>query len=496
MVDLGRDGVELLLDGHVELIAEAEVVGLVAQAHDLVGQGLAALAALCPHLGERHVHAQLLALGLDEVELGLGVGREGVDGHDAGQAIDVLDVGDVLQQVGHASLERLEVLRGEVGLGHAAVVLECADGGHDHHGAGLEARGAALDVKELLGAQVSTEAGLGHHVVSHLHGGGGCHDGVAAVGNVGKRAAVDERGIVLQRLDQVGLDGVLQKRGAGALGVEVVHGDRLAVVGVGNHHAAKAGLQVIEVARQAEGGHDLGGNGDVEAVLTGHAVGDATHAVNHVTKLAVVHVDATAPNDAARVDVELVVPLDGVVEHGRDEVVGRADGVEVTGEVQVDVLHGNDLGIAAAGGAALDAKHGAEGRLAQAEHRLAARKVHGISQTDGGRGLALACRRRVDGRNEDKLCLGGHILHGVDVNLGLGAAVVLELVFGEAGLGRNLADGKHRGFLRDLDIALVVCHLGSFLVRACAQFPQCHHCPSSDMSRRPPFDVNPCKTGI
>ena len=50
-----------------------------------------------------------------------------------------------------------------------------------------------------------------------------------------------------------------------------------------------------------------------------------------------------------------------------EQVVGAADGVEVAGEVQVDVFHRHHLGIAAAGGAALDAEAGAEGRLAQAD---------------------------------------------------------------------------------------------------------------------------------
>ena len=278
------------------------------------------------------------------------------------------------------------------------------------------------------------------------------------MGDVGERAAVHEGGVVLERLDQVGLDGVLEQRGAGALGVDVVHGDGLAVVGVGHDHAAQAGLEVGEVGGQAEGGHDLGGHGDVEAVLAGHAVGDAAHAVDDVAELAVVHVDAAAPDDAARVDVELVALLDVVVEHGGDEVVGSADGVEVAGEVQVDVLHGDDLGIAAAGSAALDAEHGAQGRLAQAEHRLAAGEVHGVGEADGRGGLALARGRGVDGGDEDELGLGGHVLHGVDVDLGLVLAVVLELVLGEACLGRDLADGQHRCFLRDLDVGLVVCH--------------------------------------
>ncbi len=131
-------------------------------------------------------------------------------------------------------------------------------------------------------------------------------------------------------------------------------------------------LQVGDVGGQAEDGHDLAGHRDVEAVLARHAVGLAAQAVHDVAQLAVVHVYHALPRDLAHVDAQLVAVLDVVVQQRRQQVVGRADGVEVAGEVQVDVLHGDDLGVAAAGRAALDAEHGAEGRLAQRDDHVLA----------------------------------------------------------------------------------------------------------------------------
>ena len=55
-------------------------------------------------------------------------------------------------------------------LRHAAVVLERADRGHHDHGVGLQAGQAALDVQELLRAQVGAEAGLGDGVVAQRAG--------------------------------------------------------------------------------------------------------------------------------------------------------------------------------------------------------------------------------------------------------------------------------------------------------------------------------------
>ena len=104
-------------------------------------------------------------------ELGLGVGGEAVDGHHARQVVHVRDVLHVLQQVGQAAPRaprRFSSL--SVGLGHAAVVLERADRRHHDDGVGLQAGQAALDVQELLRAQVGAEAGLGDAVVAQRAG--------------------------------------------------------------------------------------------------------------------------------------------------------------------------------------------------------------------------------------------------------------------------------------------------------------------------------------
>ena len=282
--------------------------------------------------------------------------------------------------------------------------------------------------------------------------------------DVGEGAAVDKGGVVLEGLDEVGRDGVLEQGRHGTLSLEVMGRDGLAVVGVGDHDAAQALLEVHEVGREAEDGHDLGGHGDVETVLARHAVGDAAEAVDDLAQLAVVHVHRTLPYDAARVDAQLVALLDVVVEHGREQVVGVLDGVEVAREVQVDVFHRDDLGIAAAGRTALDAEDRAEGRLAQGQHRLFAQQVHRVGKTHGRGRLALARRGRVDGGHEDELGLLGTVGQLGHVDLGHVVAVRDELVIGQAELVGDLLDGFDLSFLRDLDIGL--CHV---------ELPLCSH---------------------
>ena len=230
-------------------------------------------------------------------------------------------------------------------------------------------------------------------------------------------------------------------------------GDGLSVVGIGHHHAAKAHFQIGDIGGQAQHSHDLAGHGDVEAVLPGHALHPAAQAVHDVPQLPVVHVHAALPGDLLHVDAQLVPLLDVVVQHGGAQVVGGADGVEVAGEVEVDVLHGHHLGIAAAGGAALHAEHGAQGRLPQGHQRVLAQAPHGVRQAHGGGGLALAGGGGIDGGDQDQLAIGALALaQQAVVHLGLVVAVELQILPGHTGGLRDLSDGLHGTGLGDLDI--------------------------------------------
>ena len=128
--------------------------------------------------------------------------------------------------------------------------------------------------------------------------------------------------------------------------------------------------------------------------------------------------------------------------------------MHITGEVQVDVLHGDDLCVAAAGSAALDAEHGAEGRLTQAEHGLFAQSVHGIGQTYAGGGFALTGRGGADGSDKDQLALLFGIVDQAVIDLGLVAAIGDHTFVLQTQLSCDLGNRLHFGFLRDLDIGL------------------------------------------
>ena len=133
-----------------------------------------------------------------------------------------------------------------------------------------------------------------------------------------------------------------------------------------------------------------------------------------------------------------------VVKHCGKQVVCCTDGVEVTCEVQVDILHRNDLRVSAACGAALDAKHGAKRGLAKSDHAVLANAAHTVGKTDGGGGLSLARRGGGDRRYKHQLAVVTlAVFQQRVVDLCLVFAVLLEIFFIHARDFCNLGNGLH-----------------------------------------------------
>ncbi len=182
-------------------------------------------------------------------------------------------------------------------------------------------------------------------------------------------------------------------------------------------------------------------------------MGLAAQAVHDMAQLAVIHIHHALPRDATHIYPQLIAVLDMRIQHGGEQVVRSPDSVEVTREVQVDVLHGDHLRVSATCSSPLDAEHGSERRLAQGHDHVLAAQRERICQTDGGGGLALARRRGVDGCHQDELA-GRMILFRkqVVVHLGLVLAVRLKMVLADPEPLRHLGDPLRLSRLRYLDI--------------------------------------------
>ena len=183
-VDLRGDGLNLIRQRRVQLVGVLHLGAVVQDGQHGLGQRLAALAALGKDLAQGAGHTGLAADVINNIHLLRSVGGEGIDGN-ADRQTKALQVLNVAGQVYAARAHGLGVGLAQIGLGHAAVGLERAHRGHQHNGGGVQPGIAALDVKELLRAQIRAEAGLGHNVVGQLEAQPGGNGTVAAVGNVG-----------------------------------------------------------------------------------------------------------------------------------------------------------------------------------------------------------------------------------------------------------------------------------------------------------------------
>ena len=390
----------------------------------------------------------LRAGAADDGDLVPGVRREPVQRDDRHLA-EVADALEVLREVREPSLDGPGVGDLERGLRHAAVSLQGANRRNEDDGGRVEARGGALDVEELLGAEVESEPRLRHDPVGEGKGGLRGEDRAATVGDVRERPAVDEGGDPLAGLDEVRVEGVAEEGEHGSRRLQVPRGDRAFPEGQADDDPLEPSPEILRVLGETEGGHDLGGGRDVEAGLPRDALEDPAEPDDDVPEGSVVHVEDTPPEDPPRVDLEPVAVVDVVVEEGREEVVGRGHRVKVAREVEVHVVGRDEARAAAAGRPSLHPERRAEGGLAEGDTGLLAEAGQPLREADGRRRLSLAGVGRRDRRDEDEaspLRLGSRRCRE---DLCLVAAVGDEPLRGEAEPGGDVREGPDRRIAHD-----------------------------------------------
>ena len=143
-----------------------------------------------------------------------------------------------------------------------------------------------------------------------------------------------------------------------------------------------------------------------------------------------------------------------IVDQRGQEVVCRRDSVHIAGKMQIDFFHRHNLRITAAGRAALNAKHRTERRLTQGNDRFSSNQLHRIAETDRGRGLALAGRRRIDRGNQNQLPVGLVRERAVQLlaELAFILSIRLNVRFVNAERRRNLCNRLHLRLLRNFNV--------------------------------------------
>ena len=144
------------------------------------------------------------------------------------------------------------------------------------------------------------------------------------------------------------------------------------------------------------------------------------------------------------------------VDGRRQQIVGCRDGMNVAGEVEIEVLHGDDLAVSAACGAAFDSEGRSQTRLAHAgEDLLAQMRSQRLAQPDGRGGLAFSQGSGSDGGYHHILAARKTLqpVENREADFGLGVSIKIQLMGENAGLVRNMTYGNGHCSLRDFEIA-------------------------------------------
>ena len=119
----------------------------------------------------------------------------------------------------------------------------------------------------------------------------------------------------------------------------------------------------MHIVSQTKNSHNLRRNRDDKVIFSYHSVHLASQTDDNVTEDTVVHIHAAFPDDLPRINSKLIALLDMVVQKSRQEIVGGGNCMEITGKVQIQILHRHNLRVSAAGCTSLDSKTRSKGRL-------------------------------------------------------------------------------------------------------------------------------------
>ena len=163
------------------------------------------------------------------------------------------------------------------------------------------------------------------------------------MGNIGEWTSVYESGSSLGRLDQVGINGLVEQDCHGTMCLEVACIDGIPLKCERNENVSDPLLQVFEIVGKTENGHDLGCCGYDKMLGSCDPCGLLSHSDNNVTELPVAGIHAPLPEDPVGIYLEWIVTVDHIVQHGGEQIVGSRNSRYVASEMKVDLLHGDNL---------------------------------------------------------------------------------------------------------------------------------------------------------
>ena len=404
-VNFMGNGFNFFPQGHGRGRQRGKMVRLLADCQHRRCQLQAAFAAFGKYFALRGANPQPAAFLLDQGQFLRPVIREAIDGHHHWHPI-LLQVFHMGGQVAKPRRHGRGIRGAAAFLIAAAIVAQRPHRHHQHRRRRGKPRGRALNIKEFFGAKITAEAGFRYGVIGQSKCQPGSPHRIAAMGNIGKRAAMHQTGSMLQSLHQVRAQGLPQQGCHGAFGLQITGKNRSTLHRIADENTSQPLPQVLQVFGQAQNSHHFAGHADLEPIQTGGAIGLAAQADFNFSQRAVIHIHAAAEHNALGIQLQGIALMNVVIDEGRKEVIGRRNGMNIPGKVQINLLHGEHLCIAPAGSAALQAEYRAKRGFPQCDNGPFPQAAHGLCQPNGGGGFALSSRGGVHRSNQDQFPLG------------------------------------------------------------------------------------------
>ena len=288
---------------------------------------------------------------------------------------------------------------------------------------------AAFDVIEFLCTEICTESCLCNGIVAILKSSSSSHDRIAAMSNVGKRTAMNKCRCSLCCLNQIWLQSIEKESNDTATYTHILYGKWLVILGDAQEDVIYTATKIIDACSKTHDSHDFRSRSDIEACLCLDAVLIADTG-DDAAETTVVYVHHAAPENLLQLESLCLVLETVVVQEGSNHVVGLCNGMEIASEMEINLIHRQNLGVTATCSTTLHAEARTQRWFAKSHYSLLANLLHTQGETHGYGGLAITSLGRTDSGNEDEMMVLKLVsVNSVRSNLSDVTAVVFHLVF-------------------------------------------------------------------
>ena len=228
----------------------------------------------------------------------------------------------MLLKVDDTFLKGVKILFAEILLINSTVIFERSDCCNKNNSIRLKTCHSAFDIKEFLCSKICTKTCLCYGIIGNSESSLGRSYGITAVCNIGKWSAMNNNRIVLKSLNNIGLNGILQKSCHSSYCVELTSRNRLAISCISNDYSGKSLLEVIHIVSKTKNSHDLRSNCNYKVIFSRNTVSLCSKTNNNISERSVIHIKSSFPDDLSGVYSKFITLLNMIINNSGEKIIG------------------------------------------------------------------------------------------------------------------------------------------------------------------------------